>query len=177
MANRKTKDVAYCALFVALMTASSFFRIPTPFVPVTLQVQIALLAGVVLGPKCGGISIALYMLLGLLGIPIFAGGGGFAYLLQPTFGFILGFAVSAVLSGAILHRRKQGTAILFAMSVGVIVLYAVGFLYGALIITLHLKTPLALRAFAASVLLLLPKDILLTVASVPLVKRLLAAKQ
>lgn len=178
MKNGKTKTMARCALFIALMAVGSFLRIPTPFGPITLQTQVALLAGFVLGAGWGFTAIALYILLGLVGVPIFAGGGGFAYVLQPTFGFLLGFTLSALSVGGALHvgaknAKPTATHIAIAMSVGLIVLYTVGLLYGGAILALHLKTPITFQAYGLYLLVLLPKDILLSLASIPLIKRIL----
>lgn len=178
MTKGKTKTMARCALFIALMAVGSFIRIPTPFAPITLQTQIALLAGGVLGAGWGFAAIALYILLGLVGVPVFAGGGGFAYVLQPTFGFLLGFALSALAVGGILRvgaKTSNPTVkhIALALFIGLIVLYAVGLLYGGAILTLHLKTPITFQAYGLYLLVLLPKDILLSLASIPLIKRIL----
>ena len=111
-------------------------------------------------------------------MPVFAGGGGFAYVLQPTFGFLLGFALSALAVGGILRvgaKTSNPTVkhIALALFIGLIVLYAVGLLYGGAILTLYLKTPITFQAYGLYLLVLLPKDILLSLASIPLIKRIL----
>ena len=79
-AYRKSVKLAQCALFVVLMIVSAFIRIPIPYVPVTFQTVVAVLAGLMLGPWWGAASVAVYVILGLLGLPVFAnGGGGYAY--------------------------------------------------------------------------------------------------
>ena len=65
----------------------SFIRIPVPLVPFTLQITFTTLAGLLLGSKKGAISVAVYVLMGLIGIPVFTQGGGFSYVLKPSFGF------------------------------------------------------------------------------------------
>ena len=87
------------AVFAALLAASAFFKIPIPPVPITLQAQVVLLGGMLLGPVNGALAVGLYLLLGLIGLPIFAGGGGLGYVLQPTFGYLLGFVGGAVVCG------------------------------------------------------------------------------
>ena len=172
---RRTKKIALCALFVALHIVGGFVRIPMPLAPITLQAQIALLAGVLLGAKWGGLSVLLYLLLGLFGLPIFSGGGGFAYVLQPTFGYLFGFAVAAFLSGVI----ARGGVITYrrlavAFAVGVLLIYAIGTMYAACILTVYLHQSVGLWEFLLGFLLLpLPKDILLTALLLPLSKRLL----
>ena len=70
----RTKRVALCALFTALLVVSGFVRIPTPVIAITLQVQVALLAGVLLGGEWGALSALVYTALGLIGLPVFAYG-------------------------------------------------------------------------------------------------------
>ena len=172
---RRTKKITLCALFVALHIVGGFVRIPMPFAPITLQAQIALLAGVLLGAKWGGLSVLLYLMLGLFGLPIFSGGGGFAYVLQPTFGYLLGFAVAACVSGMI----ARGGVITYcklalAFAVGVLLIYLIGTLYAAGILTLYLHESIRFGEFIVAFLLIpLPKDILLTALLLPLAKRLL----
>ena len=172
----RTKKISLCALFSALMIAGSFIRIPTPITPITLQVQIALLAGVLLGAKWGSLSVLIYAFLGLAGLPVFAGGGGFSYVLQPTFGFVIGFALAAFVVGAV----ARGGAITcrrlaFALAVGLAVVYVIGLGYAALILTVYLNETVVLGEFLfAYALVALPKDLILTVVCVPLIKRLIA---
>lgn len=172
----KTKKIALCALFVALHIVGGFIRIPMPFAPITLQAQIALIAGVLLGAKWGGLSVLLYLLLGLLGLPIFSGGGGFSYVLQPTFGYLLGFVVAAFVSGGIARSgtityRRLGAS----YAAGVLLIYLLGTTYALGILTLYLHKTVHFGEFMLAFLLIpLPKDILLTVLVLPLSKRLSA---
>ena len=81
---RKTEaiDIVYCGLFVALITAGAFMRVPVPVVPFTLQFLFTNLAGLLLGRRLGFLSCAVYVGAGLAGIPVFVEGGGIAYVLQ-----------------------------------------------------------------------------------------------
>ena len=72
----KTKNLAYCALFTALIAVGAFIRVPVPVVPFTLQYLFTMLAGLLLGPRLGTIAVGTYVLLGLVGLPIFTQGGG-----------------------------------------------------------------------------------------------------
>ena len=107
----RTKRVALCALFTALLVVSGFVRIPTPVIAITLQVQVALLAGVLLGGEWGALSALVYTVLGLIGLPVFAYGGGISYALQPTFGYLLGLSIGAFVAGKIQKRRSVVCAI------------------------------------------------------------------
>ena len=90
-----TRDLILCALFTALSAIGAFIRIPVPLVPFTLQITFTTLAGLLLGSKKGAISVAVYVLMGLIGIPVFTQGGGFSYVLKPSFGFLVAFIIGA----------------------------------------------------------------------------------
>ena len=93
-----TKEMSYCALFAVLTGVGANIRIPFPYVPLTLQTLLVLMGGLLLGARRASVAMAMYMLLGLLGVPVFAGGGGFHSLLSPSFGFIVGFIPAAWLT-------------------------------------------------------------------------------
>ena len=85
-----SRKLVFTALLTALTAAGAFLRIPLGFSSITLQFLFTAMAGVLLGPGCGALSQGVYVALGLMGLPIFTTGGGFGYVLQPTFGFLLG---------------------------------------------------------------------------------------
>lgn len=116
----------------ALLTAlAAQVRIPLPFtpVPITGQTLAVLLAGAVLGGWAGAASQGLYLLLGLVGLPVFAGGnGGVAYATGPTLGYLVGFVVAAYVVGRLAERgqdRSPWTA-LPAFLAGNAVIYVLG---------------------------------------------------
>jgi biotin transport system substrate-specific component len=71
-----------CAIFTALIAIGAFIRIPVPVVPFTLQFLFTTLAGVLLGARLGALSVIIYIVLGLMGVPVFAEGGGPGLYLQ-----------------------------------------------------------------------------------------------
>ncbi|MCG8608351.1 biotin transporter BioY, partial [bacterium] len=87
------------SLFAALTAAGAFIKIPLPYVPLTLQPLFVIMAGSVLGAKFGAQSQLIYLAVGLSGVPVFANGGGPAYILQPTFGYLLAYPVAAYTVG------------------------------------------------------------------------------
>lgn len=101
MSRLTTREIAVAALFAALLAVSAFVAIPVGSVPFTLQVYVILLAGMVLGPRVGLLSVTAYLVLGLLA-PVYAGGGsGFGALFGPTGGYLWGFLAAVVVSGAV----------------------------------------------------------------------------
>lgn len=123
-------DIAECAIFVALMVAGAYVQIPFPLVPLTFQTVISVLAGLLLGPVKGAASMAVYMLMGLLGLPVFSAGGGIYYVLKPSFGYIIGFVLSAFVAGAIAGRAGLSPArYILAALAAFLADYAVGIPY------------------------------------------------
>lgn len=121
-------DIAECAVFVALMIAGAFIKIPFPFMPLTFQTVFAVLAGLLLGWKKGIISMSAYAFIGLIGIPVFSSGGGIFYVTMPSFGYILGFIASAGIAGIGIKNKKLWRVILLSMA-AFIADYVVGIAY------------------------------------------------
>ncbi|MDZ7264485.1 MAG: biotin transporter BioY, partial [candidate division KSB1 bacterium] len=94
--NRK---IILVSLFAALTAVGAFIKIPLPHIPITLQTLVVIMSGNLLGYKLGTLSQLLYLVVGLLGVPIFAYGGGPGYIFQPSFGYLLGYPVGAFLIG------------------------------------------------------------------------------
>ena len=74
----KTYKIALVAMFAALSAIGAFIRVPMPMVPFTLQLFFTTMAGLLLGGELGALSVGVYVLIGLLGLPVFTGGGGFS---------------------------------------------------------------------------------------------------
>ena len=136
-----TFELIMSALFVALITIGAFFKIPTPLVPISLQYTFTMLAGLLLGPKLGALSCFAYMVLGLVGVPVFTGGGGPSYVLTPTFGYIIGFVAGTYVTGCIAHKNKNITfkRLLFANFAGMLVVYIFGIVYFVLVMSLYMN--------------------------------------
>ena len=101
-----TRDLVLIPLFAALFSIGAFIKIPIGLVPASLQTIFVLLAGMLLGARRGALAVLLYLLLGLIGLPVFTAGGGPGYILHPTFGYLLGMLPAAWLAGK--FRRWLG---------------------------------------------------------------------
>ena len=171
-----TKQLVLCALFVALIAAGAFLKIPVPVVPFTLQFLFTMLAGLLLGGKLGAIAVCVYIVLGLAGLPIFAQGGGIGYLFQPSFGYIIGFAVGALVTGVIANRveRPSFRRLLAADFLGLGVVYLFGMVYYYLMSNLYLGNPIGLwPLFLYCFVMAVPGDILLCIVGAILGRRLI----
>lgn len=123
----KTYDLVYIGIFAALMAVFSWISIPTA-VPFTLQTFGVFLAVGVLGGKRGTLAVLVYIILGVVGLPVFAGfTGGVGILFTNTGGYILGFLFSALLMWGIEKFLGRKPVIhIFSMIAGLIVCYAFG---------------------------------------------------
>ncbi|MBS3126139.1 biotin transporter BioY [Candidatus Woesearchaeota archaeon] len=138
MGKTTTKKWVFAALFAALTAAVAPFKIPLGFtpVPITLQTLVVLLAGAVLGSTYGALAMILYVLVGALGLPVFAGGGsGVGALLGPTGGYLFSYFIAAFVIGRMVEKKKNPTYLhyIIAMAVGTIVIYVLGAGQGMLV--------------------------------------------
>ena len=174
------RKLVYTALFAALTAAGAFLRIPLGVSSITLQFLFTAMAGVLLGAGGGALSQAVYVALGLLGLPIFTAGGGFGYVLQPTFGFLLGLIPAAAVIGAMARRGTSPVRIALACVVGLAVLYAIGVPYMALILDGYMGKGMSVSGLLwAGMLPFLPGDaikIVITAVLCPLLRRRIGAK-
>jgi biotin transport system substrate-specific component len=162
---KKITDAVLISLFTALTAVGAFIKIPIPHVPLTLQTLMVMFAGLILGSRRGALSQVLYIVLGLLGLPIFAQGGGPAYVLQPSFGFLLGFVAGAYVIGKIVEGKKNLTLprTLVALILGQLTIYLLGIAYLHLNLNYILHKPVSfLSVLKIGVLVFIPGDILKT---------------
>lgn len=125
----RTKDVAYIAVFTALLAICSWIAIPTPFrIDFTLQTMGVFLTVGVLGGRRGTLAISAYLLLGLVGAPVFAGfTGGLWALLTPSGGYLVGFLFSSLLMWGMEQVLGNKAWVLgLSMALGLLVCYAFG---------------------------------------------------
>lgn len=163
-----------CALFAALIAAGAFIRIPVPVVPFTLQFLFTNLAGILLGRKGGTAAVGAYLLIGLVGVPVFTGGGGLSYVFQPTFGYLVGFLAGAWIAGAIVEKKGfSAKSLLLAGGANLAIVYILGLVYFYLIMLLYVKEPVSIGVlFMTGFVMAVSGDIVLCILSVILAKRL-----
>ncbi len=178
----KSKDIALVALFTALTSIGAYISIPFKPVPITLQSFFVILSGILIGPKLGALSQVLYILLGLVGIPVFSGFvGGPQIIMKPSFGFIVGFVFAAFISGKLSHGEDSISSIKIWMAsiISTLIIYLFGLPYMYYILNGVMGISISVKdAIYANFLLFLPGDTLkIIIASLigikilPIVKR------
>jgi biotin transport system substrate-specific component len=118
-------------MFTALTVVGAFIRIPLPPAPFTMQLFIIILAGLILGSRLAFLSQLLYIAIGLVGMPVFASGGGVQYVFMPTFGYILGGAGAAFVVGLLTGNAPRPSLVRKYMAgfAGILVCYLIGVPY------------------------------------------------
>ncbi|MEW6377847.1 MAG: biotin transporter BioY [Thermodesulfobacteriota bacterium] len=124
----KLRWVVLASLMAALTAVGAYIHVPIGPVPIVLSTLFVLLSGLLLGSRWGLASMGLYLLVGAIGIPVFAGGkGGFAHFFGPTGGYLFGYVLASWITGFI-SERSRGLLILdiFAVLIGSLVIYGLG---------------------------------------------------
>jgi len=141
--NISIKEMTITSLFAALTAIGSYIFIPLPLspVPITLQLLFTLLAGGILGKKLGLLSQLLYLFMGAIGLPVFAGGtGGLGIFFGPTGGYLIGFLPAAYLAG--MGNDKFRIKLLFLIG-GLCTLYICGMIGLIIFAGLDIKSALS----------------------------------
>lgn len=129
------RELTAGGLFAALIAVGAFIKITLPTEPIpmhfTLQWFFVLLAGLMFDKRLAGVSVGVYLLIGLAGVPVFASGGGPSYVLRPGFGYLLGFAAAAYIMAWLCGRlgTLKFLKLLLVSMAGLLVYYAIGMAY------------------------------------------------
>lgn len=169
MKNLKLKEMILISIFAALTAIGAFLKIETPLVPFTLQFVFCAYAGLILGSRKGLYSQILYVLIGLVGFPIFAHGGGPMYIFKPTFGYLIGFIVCAFVIGKMTENIEEYVSVksfikIFAsVLTGLFFVYLFGVSYLYLIVNVYLGKAMSVQgAIAAGFLPYILSDVILS---------------
>lgn len=170
-------DITLAALFAALMAIGANITsfIVVGGVPITLTTFFSILSGLILGSRLGAISMGVYALIGLAGAPVFSQfSGGAAYLLSPTFGFILSNILVAYVAGKIVEMKAARSAFVIASLAGMTINYVFGtnWMYFAYILWFGAPEGFSYGMAWLWMVAPLPKDIIFSVAAAFLAYRL-----
>ena len=142
-----TRRLVSIAVFTALITVGGLISVSIPFAQVQLSFQVVfvVMAGLCLGGRDGALAVLVYIAMGLIGLPVFTQGGGIGYVLMPSFGYLLGFPVGALVSGYICSRFKKPTrgGAFAASLVGMIPIYVIGVSYQVLILYYYMGSAMS----------------------------------
>ncbi len=146
-----TSNMALIAIFTALLAICSWISLSIGPVPFTLQTFGVCVAAGLLGAKRGTVSVVVYILLGAVGVPVFAGfKGGPAVLVGPTGGYIIGFVLSAIVIGNVVRYAKTKKSwrrmliIFLGMIVGDVCCFVIGTAQFMLVMHTNLQSALVL---------------------------------
>ena len=184
--NKSVLRTAFVALFAAIICVGCLIKIPLGVIPVVLQNMLCILCAVLLGGIWAGAPTALFLLAGLIGLPVYSGGsGGIAVWLGPTGGFLPGYLLGAVAAGFIAGRPtieekkirvKVAVRISLAILAGMIILYIPGVIRFSYWATAAGSVPVEKTALsytmAACVIPYIPGDILKIAIAIPVVLKL-----
>lgn len=158
---QKTVNLIFCALFTAIISVFAQIQIPTPLYPITLQTFAIALCGYTLGYKNSLFSVLAYILLGILGAPIFSGFcGGFHHISEPAGGFVIGFLPLCVICGLSAESKSTLKKILLGV-LGVLVMYVFGIIHFCRLTLIDALSPIVLMFVLTFV-----KDIAVTILAV-----------
>lgn len=163
MSKINIRQMTLISLFAALTAVGAFLSLPLQPVPLSLQTLFTLLAGMVLGSARGALSQVIYVFLGVIGLPVFAGfKAGIGILFGPSGGFLWGFIICAFLVGKMMEG-KRGENIFYYFLVGLmgtIIIYILGIAQLSLVLGIGIR-----RAIAIGILPFLLGDILKIIAA------------
>lgn len=148
----RTRELVAAALIASMMAAVSWFAAYVYPIPFTLQTLFVCLAALLLAPRAALLSMAVYLALGALGLPVFAGGAaGVGVLLGPTGGYLVGFLVGAPLASAVRRAvartgAAQAAADALAVVTAITVSYALGVVWMSISLGMSLGSALAVGA-------------------------------
>ena len=164
MKRSRIYEMTLIALFTTLTIIGTQITIPLAFVPITMQTMFVLCSGMLLGSVKGMLSQLLYIALGLIGFPIFAGGkGGPQMILAVSFGYLIGFVVAPLAVGAVLRVLKKVNVftVFLAGLAGTLVIDFFGIAYILTLFNTFSAKPIPVpNVFAAILLPTIPGDLL-----------------
>ena len=158
------------AVFTALIAAGAYAAVPVGPVPIVLTTLFVVLSGLLGGFRIGVSSVLTYLLLGTLGLPVFAGGaGGFAVITGPTGGYLVGYILAAAAAGFIFRPGENKSWILIILLASIAAIAAGAVIYFPGLVWLKLSLGLEWgKALKVGMLPFIPGDIIKTAAAIAL---------
>ena len=158
-----SKNLAYSGIFLALLCVTGMFSIQFTTINLSLQIAIIFILSCILERKLAALTVVAYLILGLVGLPVFSKGGGFGYVFQPSFGFLLGFIAGAFVLASTYSSKKIKSKLL-AYVVGVFtslfVVYVLGATYMYFLLNFYMDVDYSvIKTLSVAVIPFVPFDI------------------
>ena len=149
------RDGALVLIGTALLALSAKIQIPFYPVPMTMQSLVVMMIGAAYGWRLGGLTLLAYLAEGAVGLPVFASGGGLAYLAGPTAGYLVSFVIAAMVTGYLSERGYTHSVLgaVAVLSLGHAINLALGFAWLATLIGPELAFAKGVAPFAYSTVL------------------------
>lgn len=163
----KTKKLVICALFTAIMCITAPFYIMIGPVPITFILFALALSAFTMGSLGAAVSTALYIAIGLVGMPVFSGfKGGFGTLMSPTGGFVFAYVLIALILGLCVKAKRKSTVVLWC-ALALLVCYACGIIWYMFVTNANFIT-----ALTVCILPFIPFDVIKLYAAYAIAKRM-----
>ena len=160
------QDLTYSALFAALISSVAYLAIPIPFspVPITLQSLVVMLAGATLTTKQAGLSMLIFLLVGISGAPVFSSGrAGIGVFAGPSGGYLIAYPLGAIIINLLAKKDSYYQTALAMILGGLVIIHLLGVLWMGFVTEMGLA-----EAFISGSLPFIPGDLIKVVAAVPL---------
>ncbi|WP_028044072.1 biotin transporter BioY [Candidatus Stoquefichus massiliensis] len=165
----KVQDMCLYALFAILIAVGAFVKVPVSIVPITLQTLFVILTALILR-KRAVYSVLLYIIMGLVGLPVFTNGGGLSYVFVPSFGYLIGFVISSYFIGS--YQMSDCFALFIRCFIGLIIIYIVGMIYFVFIQFAYYHQVFSMSWIVVSLCLIyLPGDLLSIIIAIIIYQR------
>lgn len=143
----KGRYILFACLFSALICVFGFVSIPLTFtpIPIVLQNIMVLFSSIILGPLWGSVSVLIFLVMGLCGLPVFSGfQGGVARFLSPTGGFLYGYLIASFITGIISWKTNKKFIIFISLVCGILTMYSTGLIHFIIVTDKTLKEALVM---------------------------------
>lgn len=163
------RDLTRISLFTALICISSYIKIDLPNVPITAQTLAVMLAGCVLNTRQAALSVITYLLLGIIGVPVFAGGSsGLGIIMGKYGGYLIGFLLGAIVISLLKGKKNSLIRLGFANIIGgIVVIDLFGSIWFSVITGMNV-----IQAFVVGALVFIPGDLIKAVVAAVVANRL-----
>ena len=125
----RTLKLVLIAVFVALFTVGAYVKIPVSAISISLQFLFVTLSFLLLGARLSFVAVLIYLTMGLAGLPVFVSGGGYAYVFNLSFGYLVGFLIATLVGGSLAKKKGAFGWYLVSSLIAMVIVHACGVAY------------------------------------------------